>query len=153
MHPRRWGYAAAGWAGSFAAVHLHWALGGSIGLAESAGAELAEERPGWFVAIGLYGVAALLIVAAGLGWLLARGPRARRWRLLPLLGTGVGAVLVVRAVAVEALLLADAGFAGDAISSAQRTWTLLFWDPWFGGVAFLLAAAAARRDGDRSRDD
>ena len=67
----RWGYAAAGWAALFAAVHLYWALGGATGLAESAGQDLAEDRPAWFVALGLYGVAVavhvLLLSDAGYG--------------------------------------------------------------------------------------
>ena len=124
---------------------MYWGLGGSVGLAESAGATLADERPGWFVAVGLYGVALLLLSAGGLALLLARG---RRWRPLPLLALGVGAVLLVRAVLVEVLLLADAGYGGGAISPAQRSWALLLWNPWFlaGGIVFCLAAVAARRE-------
>ena len=137
---------AAAWAGLFAAVHLYWGLGGDAGLAESAGSRLAAERPGWFVALGLYGVAALLLGAAALGVLLSRGPRDGRWRLLPLLGAGVAAVLVLCAVTVQ-VLLSDDGYGGGAISAAQRSWTLAVWNPWFllGGIAFCLAAAAAWR--------
>jgi hypothetical protein len=54
---------AAGWSLSFAGLQPYWGLGGSVGLAESAGAALADERPGWFAAVGLYG-AALLFGAA-----------------------------------------------------------------------------------------
>ena len=42
---RRWGDIAAAWALLFAALHLYWGLGGAWGLAESAGARLAAERP------------------------------------------------------------------------------------------------------------
>ena len=151
---RHWAHGAAVWAALFAALHLYWALGGALGLAESAGAELAGRRPGWFVAAGLYGVAVLLTGAAGLAVLLARLPRSGRWRwLLPLLGAGVAAVLVLRAVAVHLLLLSDAGYGGGAISPAQRTWALWVWNPWFlaGGVLFGLAALAARRAGPSGR--
>ena len=145
---RRWGHAAAAWAGLFAALHLFWAAGGALGLAESAGRELAAERPLWFVAAGLYGVALALVAAAGLGVLLARSPLIGRagW-LLPLLGAGVAVLLLVRAVGIQALLLTDAGYGGGAVSPAQRWWTLLLWNPWclFGARLFGLAAAAARR--------
>lgn len=56
VHPAtavRWGVLAAGWAAAFAVLHVYWALGGSAGLAGSAGEQLATERPGWFVAVGL----------------------------------------------------------------------------------------------------
>ena len=145
---RRWAHGAAAWAALFAGLHLHWALGGSLGLAESAGEQLAAERPGWFVAGGLYGVALLLLAAAGLAVLLLRRPGPGRWvRLLPLLAVGVGAVLALRAAVVHVLLLSDAGHGGGAISPAQRTWTLWVWDPWFllGGALFVLAGLAARR--------
>ena len=121
-----------------------WALG----LAESAGRELAAERPLWFVAAGLYGVALALVAAAGLGVLLARSPlTGRAGPLLPLLGAGVAVLLLVRAVGIQALLLTDAGYGGGAVSPAQRWWTLLLWNPWFlfGGLLFGLAAGAARR--------
>ena len=139
---------AAAWAGLFAVLHLFWAAGGALGLAESAGQELAAERPLWFVAAGLYGVALALVAAAGLGVLLARSPlTGRAGPLLPLLGAGVAILLLVRAVGIQALLLSDAGYGGGAVSPAQRWWTLLLWNPWFlfGGLLFGLAAGAARR--------
>ena len=145
---RRWGHAAAAWAGLFAALHLFWAAGGALGLAESAGRELAAERPLWFVAAGLYGVALALVAAAALGVLLARSPLTGRagWSL-PLLGAGVAVLLLVRAVGIQALLLSDAGYGGGAVSPAQRWWTLLLWNPWFlfAGLLFGPAAGAARR--------
>ena len=45
-------------------LHLYWALGGTVGLTESAGRRLAEERPAEFVLGGLYGVALVLVVRA-----------------------------------------------------------------------------------------
>jgi hypothetical protein len=142
----RWGYVAAGWSAAFAVLHLFWALGGSAGLAESAGAQLARQRPAPFVVGGLYGVALALVVAAALGIALARNPLARGHRWVVLLGAGVAAVLLLRAVGVELLLLTAADYGGGAISGAQRQWTLVLWNPWFlvGGIAFALAAAGSR---------
>lgn len=56
------GHAASAWSLSFAGLHLYWAAGGGVGLAASAGAELARTRPAWFVATGLWGVAGVLIL-------------------------------------------------------------------------------------------
>jgi hypothetical protein len=143
----RWGYVAAGWSAVFAALHLFWGLGGSVGLAESAGRDLATRRPTWFVVLGLFGVAALLVTAAVLGALLAR----RAWdgwrrRVLLTVGGCVAAVLVSRAVAVELLLLTDALPPG-AVSASERQWTLALWNPWFliGGLASAAATLAAQQ--------
>ena len=92
---RRWGYAAAFWSAAFAGLHLYWALGGRVGLAESAGRRLADERPIEFVLGGLYGVAALLVAAAVLGVVLVRGHVPGRRRLLPLLAAACDAVFAV----------------------------------------------------------
>ena len=126
-------------------LHLYWALGGTVGLTESAGRRLAEERPAEFVLGGLYGVAVALLAAAALGTALARVPVTGRRRLLPVLGAGVALVLVVRAVVVAVLLVTDPGFGDGAITGAQRAWTLWIWNPWFllGGVLFGAAALAA----------
>ncbi|MYT32295.1 DUF3995 domain-containing protein [Streptomyces sp. SID8354] len=56
--PGLWGRGACAWAVAFGVLHFYWALGGSWGLSVSAG-PLAEERPGWFVAVGLWGVGML----------------------------------------------------------------------------------------------
>lgn len=136
---RRWGTVAAGWAVVFAAVHLFWAVGGSAGLASSAGPQLAAERPGWFVAGGLWGVAGLLLIGAGLGILLTR-PRTRGWlgRVTGFVGAAVGFLLLARAVGVEVLLLTGT----VTVSAVERQWTLVLWNPWFlaGGVFFCLAS-------------
>lgn len=144
---RGWGYAAAGWSAAFAALHLFWALGGSVGLAESAGSRLASERPTWFVIGGLYGVAVLLVAATGLGVVLAHGKLAGRQRLLPLLAAGVAAVLLLRAAVVEALLIADVDYGNGAVSADQRWWALVLWNPWFliGGITFCMAAFGVNR--------
>ena len=144
----RWGWFAAGWAAAFAVLHVFWALGGQAGLASSAGTELATERPGWFVAGGLWGVAVLLLVAAALGAALTR---AHGRRLLVLGGAAVGLLLLLRGLGIEALLLAGAYDGNAAMSNAQRHWSLVLWNPWFvlGGLAFLLAARASGRSSSR----
>ncbi|MFC8718803.1 DUF3995 domain-containing protein [Kitasatospora sp. NPDC057198] len=144
---RRWGHAAAAWSGIFAGAHFYWALGGSKGLDVSAGSRLAEERPLWFVAAGLWGVGSALVVGAVLGRALARtGPTVRRGRILEWLGWATGLLLLARGVAVELLLLTDATGLEGAVSQGQRFWTLALWNPWFiaGGLSFALAALAYR---------
>lgn len=144
---RIWGRLACGWAVAFATLHFYWALGGSRGLAVSAG-PLAEERPGWFVALGLWGVGAVCLTGAALGWRLT-GPRppGTPGRLLTALGWSACAVLLVRGAALQFLLLTGAAGPAIQISPEQRWWTLLLWNPWFllGGVLFGLAARAFAR--------
>ena len=127
-------------------------LTGDLGLAESAGRRLAEERPPEFVLGGLYGVALALVTAAGMGVALARVRITGRRRLLPLVGAGLAVVLLARAITVEVLLLADTEYGDGGVNAAQRWWTPVVWNPWFliGGVAFGLAALAARRSVRRS---
>lgn len=144
----QWGYAACLWAVVFAGSHFYWALGGSAGLSVSAGEQLATERPLWFVLAGLWGVGAVCLVSALLGWLLARsrphGAAARR--ILEYLGWGAGFILLARAIAVELLLLTNVTDL-DGVSADERFWTHVLWNPWFlvGGLAFGLAARQARR--------
>ncbi|WP_079173014.1 DUF3995 domain-containing protein [Streptomyces monashensis] len=139
---RVWGRVACAWAVAFAALHFYWALGGNWGLSVSAG-PLAEERPAWFVAAGLWGVGVLCLVGGALGWLLTRPwPRGRAGRVVKALGWSVCAVLLVRGVAVEMLLLTDAAGRAVDVSPDQRLWTLVLWNPWFlvGGLVFGLSA-------------
>ncbi|MGG2464158.1 DUF3995 domain-containing protein [Streptomyces sp. RGM 3693] len=140
--PGLWGRIAGAWAVAFGMLHFYWALGGSWGLSVSAG-PLAEERPGWFVAVGLWGVGTLCLAGGVLGWLLT-GPR---WpgvagRAVKALGWCACTVLLVRGLAIEALLLTDAAGQRMNVSPDQRFWTLVLWNPWFlvGGLAFGLAA-------------
>ncbi|WP_407555224.1 DUF3995 domain-containing protein [Streptomyces sp. Pv4-95] len=145
--PGLWGRIACAWAIAFAALHFYWALGGCWGLSVSAG-PLAEERPWWFVVVGLWGVGLLCLVGGGLGWLLALSwPGGLAGRAVRALGWCACAVLLLRGVAVEVLLLTDAGGSGIAVSAEQRFWTLVLWNPWFlaGGLAFGLAARASGR--------
>ncbi|MFJ9406839.1 DUF3995 domain-containing protein [Streptomyces sp. NPDC101393] len=145
--PRWWGRGACAWAVAFAGLHFSWALGGGWGLIVSAG-PLAEERPGWFVTVGLWGVGMLCLVGGALGWLLARrSPRGPAGRTIKALGRCACAVLLVRGIAVEVLLLTDAAGQGIDVSPEQRRWTLLLWNPWFlvGGLVFGLAARECTR--------
>ncbi|MFE1320771.1 DUF3995 domain-containing protein [Kitasatospora phosalacinea] len=145
---RGWGHAAAGWALAFAGLHLYWAVGGRWGLAVSAGSRLAAERPGWFVLTGLWGVAAACLAGALLGVVLARAESAWRWaRAARRVGLAVGALLLLRGLAVEVLLLADPAALDAGVGRAQRAWTLVLWNPWFlaGGLLFWLAARGAGR--------
>ncbi|WP_112262239.1 DUF3995 domain-containing protein [Lentzea terrae] len=134
---KTWGSAAAAWCALFAALHVYWALGGSAGLAESAGADLAAHRPAWFVLGGLWGVAAVLLVGA---WICL--DLTQRWRrLLALLG---GAVLLGRGLVVEiALLTTDLP---HQVGERQTRWSLWLWNPWFvlGGVLVLAAYLSTR---------
>ncbi|MFF2429300.1 DUF3995 domain-containing protein [Streptomyces mirabilis] len=139
----RWyGYLAAGWATIFASAHFFWALGGKVGLDISAGQRLADERPGWFVAGGLWGVGCLCLIGASVALgLRRRGVDGRPWAFLKVLGWGIGGLLLFRGILVEVLLITGVAEV-DGVSSAQKFWTLVLWNPWFilGGVLFGLAA-------------
>ncbi|MGI5401325.1 DUF3995 domain-containing protein [Streptomyces sp. CA-135486] len=100
-----------------------------MGLSISAG-PLATERPLWFVVAGLWGVGALCLLGALLAWLLARS----RLRGVPALlarwlGSGVSALLLVRGIGIEVLLLTNATHLDTSVSVGQRAWTLARWNP------------------------
>lgn len=139
----RWEYLAAGWCSVFAVVHLYWACGGDTGLPSSAGIDLATHRPTWFVIIGLWGTALLLLVGVtlclGLGRDIIMGRTRRAGRVLCRLA---GAVLVIRAIVVHIVLLTDVGGVTGTVGPTQTFWSVWLWDPWFlvGGVLLLLAA-------------
>ncbi|MFD8546910.1 DUF3995 domain-containing protein [Streptomyces sp. NPDC059649] len=142
-----WGRIACGWAAAFAGLHFYWAVGGEVWLSVSAG-PLATERPLWFVVTGLWGVGALCLLGALLAWLLARS----RLRGVPALlarwlGWGVSALLLVRGIGIEVLLLTDTTHLATSVSVGQRAWTLALWNPWFiaGGLAFGLTALRSSR--------
>ncbi|MEU5236207.1 DUF3995 domain-containing protein [Streptomyces lydicus] len=142
-----WGRIACLWAAAFAGLHFYWAVGGEVGLSISAG-PLATTRPLWFVVAGLWGVGALCLLGALLAWLLAR-PRLRGVPALLArrLGWGVSALLLVRGIGIEVLLLTNATDLNTSVSVGQRAWTLALWNPWFiaGGLAFGLATFRSRR--------
>ncbi len=132
-------------------------MGGSVGLAQSAGTHLATQRPVSFIVFGLWGTALLLVAAAAIGVLLATGGLTGiAHRLLVALGMVTAAVLLIRGVLIEILLAVGAYDGNKALTAAQRHWTLVLWNPWFlaGGIAFGLAAASGwrgRSTRDRSR--
>lgn len=147
---RGWGAPAVGaisWCAAFAAVHLFWAAGGSVGLASSAGRHLAQQRPASFVIVGLLGVALLLLIGIAL-IMTATGRRGRRLSrpAIPVI-TAVGVLLLIRGVALEILLAVDAGGLRTTIGPLETRWSLVLWNPWFalGGALFLWAAIRAWR--------
>jgi Protein of unknown function (DUF3995) len=138
---------AAMWCVLFAILHLFWALGGSVGLASSAGRSLAEHRPVGFIVFGLYGVAAALIV----GGILVLAPSAAkpgrgRSAIVALL-FGLGLALMLRGVGLEAILAADIGGVRKQIGPLETQWSLLLWNPWFalGGILFTASSVHAHR--------
>ncbi|WP_172381711.1 DUF3995 domain-containing protein [Streptomyces sp. MNP-20] len=136
------------WAIAFAGLHFYWAVGGDVGLSVSAG-PLATERPLWFVVAGLWGVGGLCLFGALLARLLDRPePRGAPARVTRRLGWAVSALLLMRGVGIEVLLLTGAVHLDASVSQEQRAWTLALWNPWFiaGGLAF---GRAARRSGRR----
>ncbi len=149
----RWGVAgaaAAVWCGSFACLHLFWALGGSIGLASSAGRDLAERRPASFVILGLYGIALLLVVGI-LTIAVTQSPRAARRlrRAATVLLAVVGVVLLLRGLVLELLLATNTTGLQANAGPLETHWSLVLWNPWFGlgGMLFIATAIRAGRSG------
>jgi len=97
------------WCGLFACLHLSWALGGSIGLASSAGPDLAQRRRTSLIIFGLFGTALLLLIGIAV-IAVAYSPRApRRWRHAAVLLLGVvGIGLAIRGAVLEVLLATNA---------------------------------------------
>ncbi len=145
----RWGYLAAAWALLFSGLHVYWALGGALGLGSSAGMELARDPPLWFLLFGLWGVALVLLVGAALGLVLARARLSGLpGRLAAILGCLVGALLLIRGIGVELLLMTDALGVASNVGQDQVHASLVLWNPWFvvGGLVFALAGFQGRRD-------
>jgi Protein of unknown function (DUF3995) len=146
--------AAAAWCIAFAGVHLFWALGGSVGLASSAGHDLAARRPATFVLFGLYGVAlALLCSVAVLAFASTTRPSARRRRAATTLVGVVGIGLLLRGAVFEVLLGWDTGGLANRVGPLETQWSLILWNPWFtvGGALFLASAIRLRRAAERAR--
>ena len=124
----RWGVAAAAaavWCGAFACLHLFWALGGSIGLASSAGYDLAERRPTSFVIFGLFGVAMCLVVGIGVIAVTQSSRIAERWRhAATVLVAVVGVGLAIRGVSLEVLLAMNSAGCGRALGRWKLTGAL-----------------------------
>lgn len=128
------------WCALFAGLHLFWALGGTTGLASSAGRDLAEHRPTGFVVFGLYGVAILLIAAIALLSVAAGWGGSQKWsrRAGAVVGLA-GVLLFLRGVVLEVLLGLDVGGLRATVGTLQTRWSLALWNPWFalGGALFL----------------
>jgi diadenosine tetraphosphate (Ap4A) HIT family hydrolase len=144
----------AAWCGVFAVVHVFWALGGSTGLASSAGADLAARRPAVFVIVGLWGVGlALLLAAVGIAVVgTARtGSRTARIGVRSIRIVGLG--LLVRGAGLELLVAADIGGVRTAVGSLETRWSLILWNPWFvlGGALFVETARCLRHRASASR--
>jgi Protein of unknown function (DUF3995) len=147
---------AVAWCSVFAAVHVFWALGGSVGLASSAGTELAARRPAVFVLAGLWGVAGLLLAGAAVIFLAATVQLSRPLRRISAWVIGVtGAVLALRGAGAEVILIANAGVR-SALGPLETRWSLILWNPWFvlGGIVLIGAAVhIAQRAGIGARAD
>ncbi|MBT2487235.1 DUF3995 domain-containing protein [Streptomyces sp. ISL-96] len=61
------------------------------------------------------------------------------------MGWGVSALLLVRGIGIEVLLLTGTRHLATSVSGEQRAWTPALWNPWFiaGGLAFGLATLQA----------
>lgn len=143
--------AAAWWCIAFAGLHLYWALGGSTGLASSAGQDLASRRPATFVVFGLYGVALTLLAGAALIVLVSiPGPMHRRSAPTALVGV-IGIGLLMRGVALEILLATDVAGLRARVGPLEARWSQVLWNPWFalGGALFIATALQLRRRPDQ----
>ena len=118
-------YGASAWCLTFAALHIYWAVGGELGLASSAGSDLAARRPALFVLVGLWGTAMLLLLGARLSAALARGrPPTRLRRLATATGWLVGAALLARGVVLELVLAMGAGGISASVGASEAYWGL-----------------------------
>jgi hypothetical protein len=147
-HTRAWGYAACVWCALFAMLHIYWAVGGGIGLASSAGADLAARRPGAFVLLGLWGVALMLLAGTAFSIGLARWrPHGGLRRGMAILGWLVGTVLLARGLLLEFVLLTGAGGVASSVGPLETRWSLILWNPWFvvGGLTLILATRQFQR--------
>lgn len=145
--------AAATWCVAFALLHLFWALGGSFGLASSAGPSLAHRRPTSFVVFGLYGGAAILLVGGAVLLVTDVTPASRRRTTAVILLFGVGVVLVLRGVGLEVVLAANIGGVRQQIGPLEMRWSQILWNPWFalGGCLFVASSVQAYRHPPASR--
>ena len=118
------------WAGAFAVVHVYWALGGRIGVPESA--EPISQRT-WFLVYDVV-AGALCVLAVVLLVALARACRRSAPPQTLLLALRAGcAALALRGIV---------GLAGDAVLLARgEPQTAMLFDVWFLAGALLFAAA------------
>jgi hypothetical protein len=133
----------------FAAVHLYWAAGGTLGLPP--GLSLPEHTPLLVIdllAVPLCTVGALLALALIRPW----GRRLRHWWLLAA-SWATAALLVVHALpaVVEWVLLASG--ARPRPLSAQDRFSLFAYEPYWllGGILFGVAAWSYQRGSRHAR--
>jgi hypothetical protein len=135
------------WCSVFAAVQIFWGIGGNLGLASSAGSELAARRPLAFVIFGLWGVAGLLAAGAVFAAIAGWRPLTVRWlRASLVLAVIIAVALLLRGGYVELALATDAGHIRRSVGPLETRWSLILWNPWFmiGGACFLALAALVR---------
>jgi len=132
------------------ACHLFWAFGGSIGLASSAGYELAERRPTSFVVFGLFGVVMCLVVGIGVIAVTQSSRIAERWRhTAAVLVAVVGVGLAIRGVSLEVPLAMNVGGLQASVGPLETHWGLVLWNPWFALGAALFIVTAIRGSSTR----
>jgi hypothetical protein len=93
-------------------------------------------------------VAVLLLAGAALSAGLAHWrPRGVPRRGIAILGWVGGAVLLIRGVLLEVVLLTGAGRVASSVGPLETHWSLILWNPWFaaGGLALLLATRQFQR--------
>jgi len=145
------GYGACAWALLFAGVHFYWALGGTAGVETIGPAVTDLAGDPWFVAIGLWGVGAVLLILAVLMVAIVRSwhlPGPGWMRLLAVGGAGALFALYGGALLVQHGLMAAGVIAvPEGLGERALRWHLGLWDPWWllGGVLFSLAAWCAHR--------
>jgi hypothetical protein len=135
-------WAAAAWASSFAALHVHWVFGGRLGLGEGAAADAAFER-GWFVTFNV--VAAVLCTLAAVLALSVRcawGGAVPQW----VRRGGLWATAIV--LSLRGTVGTVQSLSGRRTPAEVEAPVLLLYDPWFlvGGALFTVVAIGSRRD-------
>lgn len=151
---RNWAIASAVWCVAFALPHMLWGLGlfqqslrWSLGVLPKAEEERMIHSAG-FAATGLWGVAALLIIAAciALSTVQSWGQRFPRW--MRIVGpAGVALILTVRGLLMPGLILGiayefDWITIPDSIDPVWNRWSIVLWSPWFLVGAGLFACTA-----------
>ncbi|MGI8689095.1 MAG: DUF3995 domain-containing protein [Thermomicrobiales bacterium] len=144
-------YVTCGWGIMFAAVHLYWLFGGTLGLPQ--GLSLFANKPLFvidIIAIPLCIIAALLALALVRPW----GRRFPR-RLLLAGAWGGAALFVVHAVpAIPDWVSVALGVRTAALTPMDR-FDLFLYEPWFlvGGILFGMAAWRFQRWSRAGRAD
>lgn len=135
------------WCVAFALLHLFWAVGGSFGLASSAGRHLADRRPLGFVVLGLYGVAAILLAGSVVLLATSTAQASKRRTAAVVVLLLIGVALVLRGVGLEAVLAADVCGVREQIGPLETRWSQILWNPWFalGGCLFIASSMQAYR--------